>query len=90
MIARIEMDQGVKGCVFNRGRECGALSRFMCRNGTPCGLYKTEKDVERSEQETIKRLCSLSEEKQTEIADRLFNGRKPWKGEGPWDTHAGY
>lgn len=83
---KIRKETGVKDCVCYRGDECSALSSMACRNGQPCPLYKTERDVEIAEQRTIKRLCSLSEEKQSEIADRLFNGRRPWKGEGPWDS----
>ena len=88
MLAKREMGYGVKGCVYNRGSTCSALERMLCRNGNPCAIYKTEKDVELAEKRTIARLNSLPEEKQTEIADRLFGGFRPWKGEGTWDTRA--
>lgn len=90
MIARRESLSGAKDCVYNRGISCSALERMQCRNGKSCPLFKTVEDVARAERKTIERLNSLPEEKQTEIADRLFCGRRPWKGEGPWDTHVGY
>lgn len=83
-------DEGAKGCVHNCGSECSALSRFRCKGGKPCSLYQTEDDLERSKQKAIKRLCSLPEDRQTEIADRLFRGHMPWKGDGDWLTRADY
>jgi hypothetical protein len=88
MIAKREISMGAKECVYNRGIVCAALARMQCRNGASCPLFKTEEDVARAERKTIERLNSLPEEKQSEIADRLFNGHKPWKGDGTWDTRA--
>lgn len=88
MLIKTSRDVGRADCVFNRRHECSALTRMLCRNGGACPLYKTEADVQRDHEKTVERLCSLPEEKQTEIADRLFAGNRPWKGEGTWDTRA--
>ena len=57
---------------------CARLNIDACR-GSECSFMQTKNEAEKSAQRWCKRLSSLDESEQKQIAKKYYGGTKPWE-----------
>lgn len=69
---------GLPNCMgLSRTGRCTWLNCKACM-GKECKFKHSEEEYRSSRISTFQRLVSLDDTKQTYIADKYYNGRKPW------------
>ncbi len=63
-------------CIY-KSRECERTTQQKCSD--ECRWRQTEAEMILGRSRSIKRLRSLPENKQQEIADKYYGGEKPWR-----------
>ena len=71
-------------CIHNKGRECRALSVFVCKSkkSKKCSFKQTHDEHFDSVQTANKRLRNIDCSQQRYIADRYYGGDMPWYANG--------
>lgn len=67
-------------CAFfigEKSQKCSALENPCICFG--CAFYKTKVERERTQRQAYRRLRKLSERKQDIIAEKYYDGRRPWE-----------
>jgi hypothetical protein len=65
-------------CAYSTALGCKALNCFVCASRT-CSFYKTPQKELSDIKKANKRIASLSESEQAEIADKYYYSFMPWK-----------
>lgn len=69
------------GCFASRKGKCSVLNVSKCE-GSSCGFYKTEEQIQQERKLTFKRIKSLDRGTQMHIAESYYGNKMPWlKGE---------
>lgn len=63
-------------CVFNRGKECAALTYRRCP--AACKFAKTESELKAGVDAANERVRSLRYGVQQHLAEKYYGGKPPW------------
>lgn len=63
-------------CRYNEGRDCAILKTKSCDN---CKFTQTQTQHNSSITKCHKRIANLRNIEQESIAEKYYNGKKPWK-----------
>lgn len=66
---------------LSKSRDCRALEIRSCPGYKQCAFYKPRWKHERDLSRVEARFSGLSEEKQSEIANKYYHGQMPWRKE---------
>ena len=65
---------------MHKGNVCGALTVKSCLGYGRCPFYKPRWMFEHDRDRLNVKLRSLPEVQQQDIADKYYNGNRPWRG----------
>lgn len=65
------------GCFASRKGKCSVLNVSKC-DGSSCGFYKTEEQIQQERNLTFKRIKSLDKGAQMHIAESYYGNKMPW------------
>lgn len=76
-----EKKKAITSCFASRKGKCSVLNVSKC-DGSSCGFYKTEEQIQQERKLTFKRIKSLDKGTQMHIAESYYGNKMPWlKGE---------